>query len=99
MENGEKPKLTLDEQFDQLPIGGLIKLPISMVHPTDVDSGFSTTDGPSEIYREDSSGKIFIYDGNKRYFLNEKKLSKEFGFENIDKYPVEFKKVKNDKPW
>ena len=83
-----------------MPIGGLIKLPISMVHPTDVDDGkVSMTNEPIEIYQENKSRKIYTYDGNHRYFDKERDLIKRLGFDHIDEELVEFKKVKNDKPW
>ena len=101
MEKGDQEsKLNFDEQFDRLPYGSLIKLPISMIHPTDVDDGKdSMTDEPTEIYREDKSRKLYIYDGNHRYHDGEKDLTKRLGYDHRDEELIEFKKVKNDKPW
>ena len=95
-----RPDPDYQKQFKELPIGELIKLPSSKIHPTDVDDGKSImTDGPIEVYQEDKTGKLFIYDGNHRFFEKEAELISRLGYKNKDNELIEVKKVINDKPW
>ena len=99
----ETPKEpTIDQKFDQLPIDGVIELPFSKINPSDVDDGkCSYTTGPIEVYRDPKFGKIYILDGNHRYFQKELDLIMEKGYENVDrdKETITTRKVVKDVPW
>lgn len=101
MENKEnQPAPNYLEEFDKAPLGSLVKLPISKIYPTDNNDGHLVmTDGPIEVYKEDGTNKLFVYDGNHRFFEKEAELIIKYGFQNRDREPIEVKKVKNDKPW
>ena len=92
--------LSFEEQFKKLPVGNLIKIPVSHIHPTDPNDGRkSMTDGPIKVYQEKNTNKLFIYDGNHRFYDKEMELIMKLGYENRDNEPIEVEKVINDKPW
>jgi hypothetical protein len=93
MENkGEQEKkLNLDEQFDNLPIGGSIELPISKLK--------STIGG--DDWTSSHSGDISIDDGNHRYFEIMRKLRNETNFKesDLDKKMIRVRKVIPEIEW
>lgn len=94
-----QPQPSIEEKFKNLPVGSNIQIPLSKINPTDVDDGKeSMTDELIQVYQEKGSNRLFIYDGNHRFFQKEKDLYREFGKDAADKL-IEVKKVINDKPW
>ncbi len=96
-----EPQPNYNEQFDKLPMGGYIKLPLSMVNSITIDDWKSPhTDGLMEVFKN-KSGKIYIDDGNHRYFELIRKLRKENNYQEPDlsKVMVKVRKVYPINSW
>lgn len=100
----ETPKeRTIEDKFRELPIGELIKIPISKIVRSDVDDGRKSYEtGPIEVYMETKTWRPCILNGNHRLAEEVDRLSKEkggYGNVNFDEETMEVKKVKKDVPW
>jgi len=91
----DREKFLFNKAFDHLPLGQFMYLPMSMLHPITIDDyKDSHTDGPLEVFRKGE--KIFIDDGNHRYFTKQRDLIKESGSKEPDYNKVMMKIIKVD---
>jgi len=82
------------KQFNELPFGGHMKLPMSMITPITVDDyKNSDTNGPVDVFKKDD--KIYLDDGNHRYFDKKRELFIQNGYKepDLNKVMMEIKKV------
>lgn len=72
------------KKYDELPLGGCIELPLSMIKPITIDDYTNShTQGPIEVFKN-HSGIIYIDDGNHRYFDYLRKLRAENNYKEPD---------------
>jgi hypothetical protein len=84
MEIKEHPPIPdYKKQFDELPFGRHMKLPMDMLTPVTIDDDKkSETEGPLEVFVEKDI--IYIDDGCHRYYDKKRKLFAQNGYKEPD---------------
>ena len=84
----------ISEQFDKLPFNSHIELPMSMLTPITIDDyKEAKTIGPLNVFRKNN--KIYIDDGNHRFFKKVRELLAENNYKepDLNKTTMEVKKI------